>query len=244
MIGSPVISLVNSSVGIVLVHQHADLDVAGRDHLHVDAFGRRATANIRSATPVCVRMPAPTTDTLLTLPLSLSVAPQLGRDRRERLHRLLQLGVQHGEADRRLAAGADVLGDHVHGDVRGRDRGEDAMADAGPVGHAFEHQSRLVGRERGAADRELAHPLRLGDDPGALRVGARAPHHQRHVELLGELDRPRVHDARAHAGQLEHLVVADGVHLAGLGHDPRVGGVDAVHVGVDLARHFVSRPAS
>ena len=41
--------------------------------------------------------------------------------------------------------------------------------------------------------------------------------------------------AGADAGQLQHLVVADDVHLARLGHDARVGGVDAVHVGVDLA---------
>ena len=57
----------------------------------------------------------------------------------------------------------------------------------------------------------------------------------RHAVLLGELDRPRVHHPRAQAGQLEHLVVADAVDLAGLGDDPRVGGVDAVDVGVDLA---------
>src|SRR5205807_1075791 len=56
-----------------------------------------------------------------------------------------------------------------------------------------------------------------------------------HVELLGELDAARVHDAGADAGQLEHLVVADGVDLARLGDDARVGGVDAVHVGVDFA---------
>jgi hypothetical protein len=60
-----------------------------------------------------------------------------------------------------------------------------------------------------------------------------------HVELLGELDRPRVHDAGAHARHLQHLVVADGVHLAGVGDDPRVGGVHAVHVGVDLALDVV-----
>ena len=39
----------------------------------------------------------------------------------------------------------------------------------------------------------------------------------------------------AEAGQLEHLVVADPVDLARLGDDPRVGRVDAVDVGVDLA---------
>ena len=62
---------------------------------------------------------------------------------------------------------------------------------------------------------------------------------QRHVELLGELDAARVHDAGADAGQLQHLVVADGVDLAGLGHDARVGGVDAVDVGVDFAVDFL-----
>ena len=41
----------------------------------------------------------------------------------------------------------------------------------------------------------------------------------RHAVLLGELDRPGVHDAGPQAGQLEHLVVADAVDLAGLGHD-------------------------
>ena len=44
------------------------------------------------------------------------------------------------------------------------------------------------------------------------------------------------------AGQLEHLVVADGVDLAGFGHDARVGGVDAVHVGVDFAADLAPSP--
>ena len=44
-----------------------------------------------------------------------------------------------------------------------------------------------------------------------------------------------MHDARSRAGEFEHLVVADPVDLASLGHDARVGRVDAVHVGIDLA---------
>ena len=57
----------------------------------------------------------------------------------------------------------------------------------------------------------------------------------RDAVLLGELDRPGVHHAGPQACQLEHLVIADAVDLAGFGDDPGVGGVHAVHVGVDLA---------
>ena len=44
-----------------------------------------------------------------------------------------------------------------------------------------------------------------------------------------------MHHPGPQTGQLEHLVVADPVDLAGLGHDPRVGRVDAIDVGIDLA---------
>ena len=49
------------------------------------------------------------------------------------------------------------------------------------------------------------------------------------------LHAPQVQDLRAARGELEHLLVGDLVELAGAGHDPRVGGEDAVDVGVDLA---------
>jgi hypothetical protein len=51
---------------ILLVDQHADLDLRGRDHLDVDALlGQRA--NIVARTPAWLRMPTPITDTLTTL---------------------------------------------------------------------------------------------------------------------------------------------------------------------------------
>ena len=58
---------------------------------------------------------------------------------------------------------------------------------------------------------------------------------QGHVEAAGHLDAAEHHDLGAARRQLQHLLVGDEVQLAGLGHDARVGGVDAVHVGVDLA---------
>ena len=77
--------------------------------------------------------------------------------------------------------------------------------------------------------------IALVDDPGAGRVGERAAHVDRDAIFLGKFDRSRVHDAGAQAGELEHLVVADPVDLPCFRHDPRIGGVDAVDVGVDLA---------
>src|SRR5262249_41990876 len=60
-------------------------------------------------------------------------------------------------------------------------------------------------------------------------------------ELLAKLDAARVHDPGADTGQLQHFVVADAVHLPRLGHDARVGGVHAVHVGVNLAADVAVR---
>jgi hypothetical protein len=39
----------------------------------------------------------------------------------------------------------------------------------------------------------------------------------------------------AEAGHFQHFLEGDGVQLAGFRHDARVGGVDAVDIGVDLA---------
>ena len=50
-----------------------------------------------------------------------------------------------------------------------------------------------------------------------------------------ELDGPRLHDLGALVGELEHLLVADDVELAGGRDEPRVGSVDAADVGEDLA---------
>ena len=80
---------------------------------------------------------------------------------------------------------------------------------------------------------------RIHSASGTIQVPSASAERRAHLSgtsnfLANSIDRG-VHDAGADAGQLEHLVVADDVDLAGLGDEPRVGGVDAVHVGVDLA---------
>ena len=56
-----------------------------------------------------------------------------------------------------------------------------------------------------------------------------------HAVFHAELDRADLQHLGAERRQLEHLLVADALDLARVGHDVRVGGVDAVDVGVDLA---------
>ena len=57
----------------------------------------------------------------------------------------------------------------------------------------------------------------------------------RHVVAAGVLDAAQVEDLRAGGRHLQHLLGGDVVELAGGRHEPRVGGEDAVDVGVDLA---------
>ena len=50
-----------------------------------------------------------------------------------------------------------------------------------------------------------------------------------------------MHDLRAEAGQFEHLIVGDLVELLRGGDDARVGGIDAIHIGVNLAQVCLER---
>ena len=55
------------------------------------------------------------------------------------------------------------------------------------------------------------------------------------AEFLGEFDRTAVHNARAHAGEFKHFVVTNAFDATRFGNDARVGGIDAVDVGVNVA---------
>ena len=75
--------------------------------------------------------------------------------------------------------------------------------------------------------------MSLTQVPGLSREGRADVH--RHVLAAGVLDAAQVQDLGAVGGHLQHVLVADLGDLPRARHDPRVGGEDAVHVGVDLA---------
>ena len=55
-------------------------------------------------------------------------------------------------------------------------------------------------------------------------------------KFLGKFHRARLHHFRAEAGEFEHFVVGNFLELLRAGHNARVGGVNAVDVGINLAQ--------
>ena len=151
---------------------------------------------------------------------------------------LEQIGFVESEADIGRAAGAvaGALDDHVHVDRVVADRLEDAGGRAGFVGDMGQGDFGLVPVERDAADDDALHIGGFFFHKGAGVVIEAGTDGEADTELLGELDGAALHDFGAEAGQFQHFVVRDLVQLPGGGNDARIGRVDAVHVGVDLAQ--------
>ena len=138
----------------------------------------------------------------------------------------------------------DVLHDHVDVDAGFGERAEDRGGDARLVRHMADRNLRLVLGEGDAGDDLLLHDILLVANQRARRravrvdvlglVEARA-HENRHLVHHAELDRAHLQHLGAERGELQHFLERDLVHAPGARHHARVGGVDAVDVGVDVA---------
>ena len=118
---------------------------------------------------------------------------------------------------------------------------EDARGDAGFVRHADERDFGLVFVERDAAHDDVFHAFGFFFHNGSwvfVEAGADFKHD---AKFLGKFDRARLHHLRAEAGEFEHFVVGNFLELLRARHDARVGGVNAVHVGVNLAKVGLQR---
>ena len=51
----------------------------------------------------------------------------------------------------------------------------------------------------------------------------------------GELDRTHLQNLGAERGKLQHLLVGNAVETPRALHDPGIGGVDAIDIGIDVA---------
>ncbi len=142
---------------------------------------------------------------------------------------------RNGERDIGETVLADVLHHHIDRDLLTRDGREDLPTHSGDIGDAQHRHAGFVGGHRGAANR-LAGRFGLGDDHRALGVRETAADVNRDAKLFGKFNRAAVHHARAEAGQFKHLVVTDHVDASRFGQQPRVGGVNAIHVGIDFTR--------
>ena len=196
-----------------------------------------SASNMSAATPGCVRMPAPTSEIFAISGSCASPrAPISRRERLEHLHGAPHLRLRERERDVRVPFRRDVLDDHVHVHAHVGERAEDAGGDPGPVGHGEDRHLRLRRVVRDPRDDRLLHQLLLTDDPRSLVLRERRADVDADSMVTGELDRAQHQHLGAGRGQLEHLLVRDGVELAGLRDEARVGREDALDVGVDLAR--------
>ena len=109
------------------------------------------------------------------------------------------------------------------------------------VGHADQRHLGLVLVERDAAHDDLFHAASFFFHNGSRVVVEAGADFEHDAEFLGDFDRPELHHLRARSGELQHLVVGDLLKLPRVGHDARIGGVDAVDVGVDLAEVGLER---
>ena len=111
-----------------------------------------STRNMRSATPLWVAMPRPTIETFETL---ASCETRFGLELFAGLfdggEGFGEIVFEDGERDIGPAVGADVLDDHVDGDVEVGQLGENGQACAGVVGDADDRDLGFVLGEGGAA---------------------------------------------------------------------------------------------
>ena len=228
-------------VDLGLVDDDRDPDLRGGDHLDVDAGRGERREELRGDAGVGAHAGADQRDLADLVVVEQLVVADLVLDPRQRAHRGLAVGARQRERDVGEAGGGrrDVLHDHVDVDLGGGERLEDAGRLADLVGHADDGDLGLAAVVGDAGDDRLLHLfvscLAVRDDPGAFLLGEGGAHVDRHVVAAGVLDAPQVQDLRARGRHLEHLLGGDPVELAGGRDDPRVGGEDAVDVGVDLA---------
>jgi hypothetical protein len=110
-----------------------------------------------------------------------------------------------------------------------------AAAIPGLSGDAGDRDLRLVARVRDAADDPAFHDLLLVADQRAGLVGEAGQNLHPNLVAHREFHAAGLKHLRAERGEFEHLLVGDFRQLARLLGDARIGGVDAVDVGVDVA---------
>ena len=102
--------------------------------------------------------------------------------------RLGEVCTAEGEGDVRDAVKADVLHDHVDGDVRGGDGTENGGADAGAVGHIVDGDLGLIAFEADAAHDDGLHAGGFFFHEGSGVVVHAVAHFKAHTKFVRELD--------------------------------------------------------
>ena len=154
----------------------------------------------------------------------------------EHRHGAVEIGARDGEGEVGGAAVLrDVLHDHVDIDRMVGERAEDGRRDARPVGHLLHGDLGFVAAVRDAAHNLLFHDLVFVDHQGSGGIGKARQHLHAHPVVHRHLDRARLQHLGALRRHLQHFFVGDSIELARFRNDARIGRVDAVDIGEDIA---------
>ncbi len=142
----------------------------------------------------------------------------------------------HGESKVGEAFAAGVLDDHVHiNGLLGQGR-DDAVSNPGPVGDAdYGYLGLIAVQGYSRYDSVLHLYFLLLHNPGTAVAPEGRLDQQGHPVFPGQLHGPNLQHLGSQAGHLQHLLVGDLLQMARLGADMGIGGVDPVHVGINLA---------
>ena len=117
-----------------------------------------------------------------------------------RRQRLGQFILFDGERHVGQTVAADVLDDHVDGNLPFGHLGENQAHDAGPVGNVPQADAGFGFGQRGSRHDVFFIAVRSDQGPGAIGIGR--SDQDRHVIFFGEFNGPGMHHAGAQAGQL------------------------------------------
>src|SRR4051812_21380218 len=162
-LGEPeaVVHRLHGAVDVARADQARDPDRRGRVDRDVDAGLRERVEHVRRDARVRLHPGADERD-LRDLRVGGDVlAPDGARDLLQHRLRRREIGLGHRERDVRVPGCGDVLDDHVHVDVRIRERPEDRGRDARLVGDVANCHLRLRGVVRDARDDGLLHSFLL-----------------------------------------------------------------------------------
>ena len=206
--------------------------------------------NICAATPAWLRMPTPITEIFTTsAELLMSKWPMSAFAFFSTSSARAQLGRLNGEGHvRMLAVRRDVLDDHVDVDAGVRQRPEDARRDARLVVDLEKRHLGLVLGVGDAANDLLFHDLILvandGSDifdivrpEGLHGVGRNEAREHARLDLVDhrQLDRARLQNLGPERRHFQHFFIRNLGEPPRLRNDARVGRIDAVDVGIDVA---------
>ena len=225
--------------------QDGDADFAGCDQLDVDAGFGEGAEHQRGVAGRGLHAGADQADLDQVVVAQQRLRAQLVGQRGGRFVGLLEIAARHREGQVGESLLAGVLHDRVDRNAGVGERAEELGGDARAIGHVAQRERGDIAVEGDGSDTVFRFHLDLLANDGAGRVvgGEGRGDDDGDVVEQPQFHGAGVHYRRALRGGFEHLFGGDVGQPPRVGLDARIGGVDAVHIGVNLDLLRVQRRA-